>query len=227
MRTTLEKDHTTGQDDALIDIYRKLRPGEPPTRESAQTLLENLFFNPKRYDLAKVGRYKANKKLQPRAAGRPGRAHRGRHPRHDRLRREAARRRDGLRGRRHRPPRQPSAAHGRRADPEPDPARPGPHGAGGPGADDDPGRRGDHAADAHQHPSRRGLHQGVLRDQPAVAVHGPDQPAVRADPQAPAVGARPGRALPRAGRLRGPRRAPEPLRPDVPDRDARRARTSA
>jgi len=63
MRMTLEKDHTTGQDDALIDIYRKLRPGEPPTRESAQTLLENLFFNGKRYDLAKVGRYKVNKKL--------------------------------------------------------------------------------------------------------------------------------------------------------------------
>jgi DNA-directed RNA polymerase subunit beta len=64
MRMTLEKDHTVGQDDALIDIYRKLRPGEPPTRESAQTLLENLFFNGKRYDLAKVGRYKVNKKLE-------------------------------------------------------------------------------------------------------------------------------------------------------------------
>src|SRR3954449_155003 len=63
MRMTLEKDHTTGQDEALIDIYRKLRPGEPPTKESAQTLLENLFFNAKRYDLAKVGRYKVNKKL--------------------------------------------------------------------------------------------------------------------------------------------------------------------
>ncbi len=63
MRVTLEKDHTTGQDDALLDIYRKLRPGEPPTKESAQTLLENLYFNPKRYDLAKVGRYKVNKKL--------------------------------------------------------------------------------------------------------------------------------------------------------------------
>jgi DNA-directed RNA polymerase subunit beta len=63
MRITLEKDHTASQDDALLDIYRKLRPGEPPTRESAQTLLENLFFNPKRYDLAKVGRYKVNKKL--------------------------------------------------------------------------------------------------------------------------------------------------------------------
>jgi len=64
MRVTLEKDHTIGQDDALLDIYRKLRPGEPPTRESAQTLLDNLFFNHKRYDLAKVGRYKVNKKLQ-------------------------------------------------------------------------------------------------------------------------------------------------------------------
>jgi DNA-directed RNA polymerase subunit beta len=61
--TTLEKDHITTQDEALLDIYRKLRPGEPPTRESAQTLLENLFFNVKRYDLAKVGRYKVNKKL--------------------------------------------------------------------------------------------------------------------------------------------------------------------
>ncbi|WP_416332907.1 DNA-directed RNA polymerase subunit beta [Amycolatopsis echigonensis] len=60
---TLEKDHTAGTDEALLDIYRKLRPGEPPTKESAQTLLENLFFKPKRYDLAKVGRYKVNKKL--------------------------------------------------------------------------------------------------------------------------------------------------------------------
>ena len=63
IRLTLEKDATTGQDDALLDIYRKLRPGEPPTREAAQALLENYYFNPKRYDLAKVGRYKINKKL--------------------------------------------------------------------------------------------------------------------------------------------------------------------
>ncbi|WP_404388537.1 DNA-directed RNA polymerase subunit beta [Humibacillus xanthopallidus] len=63
MRLTLEKDHTQGQDDALLDIYRKLRPGEPPTKEAAQTLLDNLYFNGKRYDLAKVGRYKVNKKL--------------------------------------------------------------------------------------------------------------------------------------------------------------------
>ncbi|HEY8532390.1 MAG TPA: DNA-directed RNA polymerase subunit beta [Micromonospora sp.] len=63
MMATLEKDHIANTDEALLDIYRKLRPGEPPTRENAQTLLENLFFNPKRYDLAKVGRYKFNKKL--------------------------------------------------------------------------------------------------------------------------------------------------------------------
>ncbi|SDJ97674.1 DNA-directed RNA polymerase subunit beta [Nocardioides sp. YR527] len=63
MMLTLEKDSTTAQDDALLDIYRKLRPGEPPTREAAQTLLNNYYFNPKRYDTAKVGRYKVNKKL--------------------------------------------------------------------------------------------------------------------------------------------------------------------
>lgn len=63
MRSTLEKDNTVGTNEALLDIYRKLRPGEPPTKESAQTLLENLFFKEKRYDLARVGRYKVNKKL--------------------------------------------------------------------------------------------------------------------------------------------------------------------
>lgn len=63
MRSTLEKDNTVGTAEALLDIYRKLRPGEPPTKESAQTLLENLFFKEKRYDLARVGRYKVNKKL--------------------------------------------------------------------------------------------------------------------------------------------------------------------
>ena len=63
MRLTLEKDHTANTDEALLDIYRKPRPGEPPTREAAQAMLENYYFNPKRYDLAKVGRYKMNKKL--------------------------------------------------------------------------------------------------------------------------------------------------------------------
>jgi DNA-directed RNA polymerase subunit beta len=63
IQNTLDKDAIETEEDALIDIYRKLRPGEPPTVESARTLLENLFFNPKRYDLARVGRYKVNKKL--------------------------------------------------------------------------------------------------------------------------------------------------------------------
>ncbi|MGD7733418.1 DNA-directed RNA polymerase subunit beta [Propionibacteriaceae bacterium G57] len=63
MRQTLEKDNIQTQDDALLDIYRKLRPGEPPARDAAQTLLNNYYFNPKRYDMAKVGRYKVNKKL--------------------------------------------------------------------------------------------------------------------------------------------------------------------
>src|SRR5690606_14752004 len=56
-------DNTTSDEEALIEIYKRLRPGEPPTVESAQALLYNLFFDPKRYDLAKVGRYKFNKKL--------------------------------------------------------------------------------------------------------------------------------------------------------------------
>ncbi len=60
---TLEKDITTNEEEGLLEIYKKLRPGEPPTVESAKSLITNLFFDPKRYDLAKVGRYKFNKKL--------------------------------------------------------------------------------------------------------------------------------------------------------------------
>jgi DNA-directed RNA polymerase subunit beta len=63
IQNTLEKDHVETHEEALEDIYRKLRPGEPPTAESAKTLLENLFFNPKRYDVARVGRHKVDKKL--------------------------------------------------------------------------------------------------------------------------------------------------------------------
>lgn len=61
--TTLEKDSTRSSEEALLEIYKRLRPGEPPTVESAQSLINTLFFDPKRYDLAKVGRYKFNKKL--------------------------------------------------------------------------------------------------------------------------------------------------------------------
>ena len=60
---TLEKDPCKNYEDAMLEIYRKLRPGEPPTVEAAETLIHNLFFDPRRYDLSIVGRYKFNKKL--------------------------------------------------------------------------------------------------------------------------------------------------------------------
>src|SRR5665647_258179 len=63
LKKTLDKDSTDNYEDGLKEIYKKLRPGEPPTFDSAKSLLDSLFFDPKRYDLAKVGRYKYNKKL--------------------------------------------------------------------------------------------------------------------------------------------------------------------
>ena len=147
------------------------RPGSPPRR-----CWRTSTSTPKRYDLAKVGRYKINKKLGLGMPIRQGtlteedivatieylvRLHAGEE---DMKAGDAI---DPGRDRRHRPLRQPAAAHGRRADPEPGPARPGPDGARGQGADDHPGRRGDHAADPDQHPAGRRVHQGVLRHQPA------------------------------------------------------------
>ena len=72
VQTTLEKDACKTYEEALLEIYRKLRPGEPPTVDSAETLVHNLFFDPRRYDLSMVGRYKFNKKLAlwVRASGR-------------------------------------------------------------------------------------------------------------------------------------------------------------
>ena len=65
MKTTVHKDTAvTNQDEALLEFYRRLRPGEPPNVENAKNLLENLFFNPRRYDLGAVGRYKLNRRLQ-------------------------------------------------------------------------------------------------------------------------------------------------------------------
>ena len=60
---TLEKDTCKTRDESLLEIYRRLRPGEPPTVESAETYLDALFFDPRRYDVSKVGRYKFNKKM--------------------------------------------------------------------------------------------------------------------------------------------------------------------
>ncbi|HVJ47545.1 DNA-directed RNA polymerase subunit beta [Desulfitobacterium sp.] len=64
IRLTLERDNSESAEEALVEIYKRLRPGEPPTVDSARSLLETLFFDAKRYDLAKVGRYKLNKKLK-------------------------------------------------------------------------------------------------------------------------------------------------------------------
>lgn len=63
IQNTLDRDNTQTEEEALIEIYKRLRPGEPPTVDSARTLFEALFFDPKRYDLGSVGRYKINKKL--------------------------------------------------------------------------------------------------------------------------------------------------------------------
>lgn len=63
IEATIRKDNTESRDEGLLEVYKRLRPGEPPTVESASSLLTSLFFDPKRYDLARVGRYKFNKKL--------------------------------------------------------------------------------------------------------------------------------------------------------------------
>ena len=238
---TLDKDNTEDAEAAFIDIYRKLRPGEPPTPDSARQLLENLFFNPKRYDMAKVGRHKVSKKLRDEYAKLPLRRYDLVVPNAD-------------------PEAGPVDFQLTRADvlatvsylvklhnndPEYFP--------------DDIDHFGNRRvrsvgeliqnqvrvglsrmervvrermttqdveaitpADPHQHPARRRGDQGVLRVEPALAVHGPDEPAGRPHAQAAPLGPRPGRAVPRAGRLRGARRAPQPLRADVPHRDARR-----
>jgi DNA-directed RNA polymerase subunit beta len=63
LKATIEKDNTKTREEALLEIYKRLRPGEPPTVDSAESLIESLFFDAKRYDLSRVGRYKFNKKL--------------------------------------------------------------------------------------------------------------------------------------------------------------------
>jgi DNA-directed RNA polymerase subunit beta len=64
MRNTLERDDTASREDALLEVFRRQRPGEPVNIENAQNLVDGLFFDPKRYDLSEVGRYKVNKKLK-------------------------------------------------------------------------------------------------------------------------------------------------------------------
>ena len=125
-------------------------------------------------------------------------------------------------GGRHRPPRQPPRALRRRDGGSRIPHRARARRARGQGAPDARRERGDQPAGHDQREARGRGGQGVLRLVPALAVHGPEQPAVRDHAQAPRFGARRGRPEARARRVRGARRAPDPLRPRVPDRDAGR-----
>ena len=207
IRNTLEKDTTTREEEALIEVFKKQRPGEPPTLDNARNLLRSLFFDPKRYDLTKVGRYKLNQRLGvdvpegcrvlttqdilalvqklislPHTLGVPEDSK-------DYAADAISLNRDPIRGRarRVRALRQPPAAHDRRADPGGVPRRSLPHGARRPRADDHGGRGHDHAADDHQHPAGRGGAEGVLRLLAAVAVHAADELARRPHPPPPAV----------------------------------------
>ena len=204
-----ERELIPTRDEALLEIYKRARPGEPLSLDAARVYFENAFFNPRRYDLTRVGRYKLNRKLGPEIERisqlldiqleRPGEHSRRAQPERGARRCDvhaaSGQRRGWLPARRPGPLRQPPNPVGRRAHPEPGPHRPFADGAGRPRAHDDPGRRGDHAADADQHPPGRRGDQGVLRHEPAFAVHGPAQPLVGAGPQAPPLGARPRRPV--------------------------------
>ena len=237
---TLEKDPAQTEDQALIEVFKKQRPGEPPTLDNARNLLRSLFFDPKRYDLTKVGRYKLNQRLDvdvpedtrvltkqdivslvrklvelPKLLGVEDES---KDYAADAISLSADA--DRERARRVRALRQPPAADGRRADPGGVPGRPLPHGARRARADDDGGRRHDHAADDHQHPPGRRGAEGVLRLLAALAVPGPDELAL--EPHAPPapLGARRRWPDARARADRGARRPPDALRAHVPDRDA-------
>ena len=214
IRNTIEADTevTRTEEGALIELFKKQRPGEPPSVDNARALLNQLFFDPKRYDLTRVGRYKLNSRLGPRHRPRHPHAHARRHhraghgarlaaqaPRHARGAGEVeikdyaaealthAARADRRPPRRVRALRQPPSAHRRRADPGGVPDRPLPHGARRARAPHHRGRRHDHAADDRQHPPGRGRAEGVLRLLAAVAVHGPDELAGRPDAPPPPV----------------------------------------
>ena len=166
IRNTMAADKNMNRDQALMDIYRVMRPGEPPTVEAASTMFDSLFFDPERYDLSAVGRVKMNMRLDLDApdtmrtlrnadivavvegAGRPAR-------------------RAG-RDRRHRPPGQPPGALGGRADGEPVPRRPAAHGAGDQGAHVVGRDRHGDAAGPDQRQAGGGGGARVLRLEPAL-----------------------------------------------------------
>ena len=216
IRITIEADTeaTRTEEGALIELFKKQRPGEPPSVDAARSLLNQLFFDPKRYDLTRVGRYKLNSRLDldidldtrtlthddiialvkelvslPKLLGMPEDAENEIKDYAAEALTHAARAGPGP-PRRVRALRQPPPAHGRRADPGGVPHRPVPDGARRPRATHDRGRRHDHAADDRQHPPGRGGAEGVLRLLAAVASSWTRPTRCRADPPPPPVGAR-------------------------------------
>ena len=200
---TLRKDSIKTRDQALLAIYRNLRPGDPPTRETATKLFNDMFFDPRKYDFSRVGRMKFNIKLhgerKPRRWDRSVLDASDFYEDHQIPVQAAAQDRDH---RRHRPSGQPPGARGRRAIGETVPHRPDPHGAGDARPDDVlPGHVQRVAARPDQRHPCHGSSAGILRLLAAVAVRGPDQPAVGADSQEAAFVPRSRRIVARAGGL--------------------------
>ena len=202
------------REEALLEIYKRARPGEPLSAEAARVVLRERLLQPQalRPDPGRPLQAEPQARSRDRPAGRPvrdrdreararperaqplgdpgfGHLHAPPGPAHGRRRVDLSDRRPG-------PLRQPAHPLGGRADPEPGAGGTLANGAGGARAHDHPGRRGHHTPDAHQHPTGRGRGEGVLRDVAAEPVHGPEQPAVGAGPQAPSLGPRAGRPLP-------------------------------
>ena len=218
---TLDRDPATTKEESLIELYKRFRPGEPPTIDSARTLLEGLFFNPQRYDLAKVGRYKINKKLGFDAdndastltdeditatmkyiialhAGEEARASTTSTTSATAV---SARSASSFKTRfriRPLPDYRSAVVRERMSMQEPDEITP--------------------QSLVNIRPIVAAIKDSS--EAPSLAVHGPGEPRRGHHAQAPSVRTRPGRSVPRARRLRSPRRPQLPLRPHVPDRDA-------
>ncbi len=204
---TLDKDSIRSSKEALIEIYRKLRPGDPPTLETATNLFRGMFFDPRKYDFSRVGRLKFNIKLGLDT------------PLDNRtldttdfvaaIKYLLQAPQEHRRRRRYRSPRQSPRSRRWRTARKPVPHRLGPHGTRHQGKDERvPGNVHGHASRPGQCQAGHGRDPRVLRQFAAQPVHGSDQPAQRNHPQAPLVRSRSGRSLPRACGIRSPRRSP-------------------
>ena len=176
LRNTLLQDRIKSPQDAILEIYRRLRPGDPPTVESATNFFNNLFFNPDRYDLSKVGRLKLNHRLKLNVPLEQGTLAQGRYSR-SRALLDGAQKRQRIGGR-YRPSGQSPGARGRRACRKPLPCRSGAHGASDQRKDELAGHRNFDAAGADQLQTGFSGAQGIFRFEPAVAIHGSNQSAI-------------------------------------------------